>query len=199
LIELLAVIAIIGVLVTLSIPAYQRIAASLDMTNAGQVLVAQLESARLSALANNRTVEFRIYQIPDQDSPAPQYFRAMQAFLTKNDGSLTATGKVVYLPDTITLSANDSQSPLLTLVPDEIKTPDDDDPDLPGIGQNYRYITLRFRGNGALDPKPDLGNGPLWYVTICQKQLGEVTAAQPTNFITIRIDPANGRTITYRP
>jgi uncharacterized protein (TIGR02596 family) len=194
LIELMVVIAIIGLLVAMSVPAYHRITASLDMTNAGQLLVAQLDNAQLTALANNRTVEVRFYQIPDAlSSDSPRYFRGMQGFMVLDDGTMSPLGKAVYLPESVTLSDDATQSPPLS---EDVKTPDVSMVSLPGYGMNYRYVVLRFRANGQLDR--GIGNVNSWFVTICKKSPGRVDAGQPGDFITVKIDPVNGRTVSYR-
>ncbi|MDR0534159.1 MAG: Verru_Chthon cassette protein D [Verrucomicrobiales bacterium] len=194
LIELMVVMAIIGLLVVMSVPAYHRITASLDMTNAGQLLVAQLDNAQQTALASNRTVEMRFYQVPDAlSAETPRYFRGIQGFMVLDDGTLSALGKVVYLPESVTLSDDVSQSPPLSV---NVKSPGTEDLPLPGYGLNYRYVVLRFRANGQLDG--GLGNVNDWFMTVCKKSLGRVDTSKPGDFITVKIDPVSGRTMSYR-
>src|SRR5579862_795239 len=87
LIELLLVIAIIGMLMTLVVPAVNSISGGSQLTQAAQMVGSELELARQRALSRNRMVEVRFYQYGDPEtpgesasSPSSGQYRAIQSF-----------------------------------------------------------------------------------------------------------------------
>lgn len=70
LLELLIVIAVIGIMGTLAIPAFSDWRETQALRNASQTLMAQLKQARVLAISENRSVKF---DFPDKKNPSDTY------------------------------------------------------------------------------------------------------------------------------
>jgi len=193
LMELIAVIAILGILVGLSVPAINSTLRSSNLTAAGEAVADQLQFARQTALARNLPVEVRFYKLPDHGQAAdstPKAYRAMQIFVLDGTTALPL-GKPTYFTPPVLISANAAESSLLdgTLLPEKLPGTS---PPLPTYGINYRYRSFYFKPGGSTSlPNTDI------FATLVLEN--DKPLSQGANFFTIRIDPATGRTGTFRP
>lgn len=197
LIELIAVIAILTVLALIALPAFDQLVKASRLTNAGRMIVDELSLAQQFALTRNLPVEIRLYLLPDERSPLsqPTVFRAMQAF-ANGDNGLVPIGNPVFLPPGVIVDPDITRSSLLDSE-SEARPLADASPKvaaenqaIPKYGLNYRYIAFVFRGNG----ETNLNQVPCFFTLI-----SDVHSADPTNFVTIQINPLTGKVRSFRP
>ena len=146
LVELLVVLALLGLLTSLAIPAFQSARSASSLSSAGQMVVAELNFARQTALSRGFAVQVRFYQLPgygeDRMAP-PSAYRAIQSFSI--DGAVTnALDKATFFPPPARASVDPAASPLL-------QTAETGSYRLPEVGINYRYAPLLFNPDGSLD------------------------------------------------
>jgi uncharacterized protein (TIGR02596 family) len=197
LIELLVVIAIIGILAGLAIPAFHNITAGNSLSATAESVQAALAFARQTALTRNRAVEVRFYKLPETASPsgAPADYRGLQLF-SIDTTSTNALGRPVYFSGPVIVSSNAATASLMndTLLPET--APAATDPSLGALGKNYRYRKFRFRPDGSTD----LSATGSWFLSLVPKNAPASRPQDlPANFITLQIDPLNGRTMTFQP
>ena len=187
LIELLVVMAIMALMISLLVPAFNSIGESNRITSATQIVVAELNKSRQEAIARNRAVEVRLYTIAPKDEPGNTSLRAVRALRSivldesANYGSNARFGRLSHLPGGIQISTNTTLSST-TLSANSTEP-------LPGFGSST-YVAFRFRPNGGTD----LSTNVTWTL-VSDRGRG----APPPNFATIQLDPRTGRARLFRP
>ena len=180
LVELLLVIAIIGILIALAVPAWNGIADGQRLTSSSQSLSDGLRLARQLALTKSTPVEFRLYKVMPRDGTSASY--CAYAFYQITDTGITnQLTKLTYFSKGTSLSTAANYSTLLT--------------NGPGIDSSSRtYNSFKFRPDGSTDLPPS----SRWYATFVRER--EATnSTLPPNYITIQIDPLNGNVRFFRP
>lgn len=208
LIELLVVLSIIAIVATFAVPAVSGMVRGSAMTQASQEVSNQFSAARQYAITKNRSVEVRLLQFNDPESPGGTnadptkgHFRALQLMEVLESGGVVPLDKVRMLPQSIMMNPD-----VLSSLLDEknhpsqaAKSPKSDfDPALPrGVNYNYRYVSFRFLPNGGtnLSPIPT----DTWYLTLHAVTDKVTNATPPANFFTLQIDPVSGSTRIFRP
>ncbi len=183
LIELLIVVAIIGVLSGLAIPAFNSIVQGNDLTSAGQLVAGEIETGRQLAAVRNRTIEVRIMGKSGQTT-----YSAIQLWWPPANGQpATPAGKKLEFPTTIEVVS--------TLSP-WVDTLEEGKNSSGGSYQNGPYRAFRIRASGTVEPLSAAGEKAGLYLTVAR----EVKAKpKPDNFATIQINPDTARTMLYRP
>lgn len=179
LVELLVVVAIIALLMTLSVPAWNAIAEGNKTTSAAQSLSDALRLARQLALAKSSPVEFRIFNTLPKGGVTSNYC-AFAYYQLTDSGATNQMTRTNYLPSGTALSTAANYSTLIGT-----------------NGASYNsspaYNSFRFRPDGSTD----LLVSSNWYVTIVRER--EATnATLPNNFITLQLDAFNGNVSFYR-
>lgn len=188
LIELLVVVAIIGILAALLIPAIGSLGGARSVDNAGRLFLDQLNLARQEAVTRNRSVEFRIYEFKDKtDGATAAEMRGFQAFVVEED-STNQISKPVYLPPGIVIADQSDVTSLVTLT----NTPSTGGAISSRADGPYGYRTIFFRSDGSTD----LAYGSKHFATLKQRK---DAANPPKNYFTVLIDPATGRAQVFRP
>jgi uncharacterized protein (TIGR02596 family) len=214
LLELLAVIFIIGIVAVFVTPAASTILKGSQLTQAEQILTDQIKLARQMALTKNRSVEVRFIRYGDPEVPgetksdkAKGNFRAVQVFEILESGASVPLDRPQLLPQAIIMNAGT----LSTLISDKDQKIQDAnstvDPALPrGINYDYQYAAFRFLPDGSTNLSST--SGTLWHVTI--HNINEQATAKPgggvvnqnglqVNFRTLQVDPVNGALRIFRP
>ena len=216
LVELLVVIAVIGIVATFAVPAVQGMLKGSALTTASGLMVDQMSLARQHSLSKNRIVEVRFYRFADNEVPGETatdpmtgHFRAFQYFEMSEAGVMVPVGKVVRLPDSIIMNPGEILSNLLTEDPTRVLDPNTSrDPDMArGVGHNYKYVAFRFfpDGSTSLSPIGTAGKpseGGKWFITVhAISDLGKTKENEqpPPNFYTWMIDPVSGTSKVLRP
>jgi len=208
LVELLVVLAIIGVMAAMLVPAANTLLRGSQMTQGSQMVNDQIGLARQTALASNRSVEVRFYQFADPQTPGETAgtpstgkYRALQLFQITESGSAVALGKMQMVPASIiidsgaTLSSiigSGSASPAVPTLSSAQTVP------IPRAGTSYNSVAFRFLPDGSTNLSATSGNQ--WFVTLHNLTDGDaITPVPPPNFFTVQIDPTNGHIKNFRP
>ena len=202
LVEVLVVMAVVAVLALISVPAFEQMLKGSRVTIAGRSVLDELSLARQTALSRSLPVEVRFYELSNEVTPsAAPVYRAMQCFV--GDENLTPLGKTIFFPTGVMI-LKDGESAAMTkssifLKPGPLSNPDavDGANGIPVPGYtSYKFISFRFRSNGETDFNSNSVRP--FFTLVSQADLHGGTALPP-NFFTIQIDPANGRSRSFRP
>jgi uncharacterized protein (TIGR02596 family) len=205
LIELMVVIAVVALLMAAMAPMVFSTLASSKLTAAGETLAAQISYARQRAVSANEEIEVRFYAYDDPELPGTEvnYLAMAVVKVTIPPGSTGSAGgipvgqvigDVYYLPTGIALGRSNALSPA-------ILSTGASNPESPDRENVIRKATATFRGFRFLpDGSSNLPPTPArCYVTLVEERYAGAQSEIPKNFFAIQIDPANGRTTTYRP
>jgi uncharacterized protein (TIGR02596 family) len=199
LIELIVVLAIIGILAVLIVPAFNSINRASNLTNSAALIVDQLTRARQEALSQNRVVEVRFYKLPGEVGSPPAY-RAFRIFVYDESvqfaapltAVLTLSPGVIVMDDQTfsTLLNTDSNKRTLNPATDTI----------PGRNDPVSYQAFRFRPSGGTDLDPNGAPGPdKWFLTV-KSEIDVQDGSFPAhNYVTATLDPVSGRMRIFRP
>ncbi|MEI6492322.1 MAG: Verru_Chthon cassette protein D [Verrucomicrobiota bacterium] len=195
LMELLVVVAIIGMLMALVLPSLQFALKANSISGGGQLVADQLTFARQEAITKNGDVETRLYKFDDPNDASPnEVMRALQSFRLKADGTREPLGRLVRLPTGATISTNAALSGVFGQM--SFQTPGPQDPNLAGVGKNYSWLGFLFHADGSMNLPQDPGSRTNNFVTI----VGSTDqAAVPANYYSIMIESRSGRIKVYRP
>ena len=192
LVELLIVVAIVGILMGLAIPAFTSVAQNTALMRGGDDVANMVVQAAQEARTRNRNVEVRFIKMPSPEGD-PDAFRAVQLWAQNIDGGdMTAGQRLVLLPNGIELSETDLSPPLESTAGT-----------MSVRGTNRQYAALVFRANGEVWKK---GSGSTLakldstnsMLTVVLKRDAEQTNL-PANFFSIYINPQTGASRVFRP
>lgn len=225
LIEMIVVIAIIGLMVALAIPGLMGTIKSSRLTSAGQNLLGRLAQAQQAAASMNRPVELRFYKyIEPDDVEYGEQFGAYQFFsvdvASDASGVSTESVKAMGAPfilesGVIISSSNIASYPASPLLANDKLQPDGSG--LPGSPRFERaaaqYVALRFYPDGIVKRVASGSAGgsgtagikvaeslflPSAYLTIVANS-DAAGGASVANYYAIQIDPYTGHSRTYQP
>lgn len=212
LLELIAVILIIGIVAAFAVPAASTILKGSQMTQASQIVVDQISLARQQALARNHAAEVRFIRYVDPEVPGDKgpdgkdgAFRAIQVFEVLENGVAVPLDKPQLLPQSVVMNSGKQLSSLLgdtsaTGWPKEVTKSkvkqDKKAPKLPRkIEDDYEYVCFRFMPDGSTNLKPS----EKWFLTIHNLNEKPTGNTPPNNFFTLQIDPVSGASKGFRP
>lgn len=216
LIELLAVIAVIGIIAASAVPSFFSVIRATKLTSAGDIILSKVTQAQQLALTMSSPVELRFYFYAPSDLPGVEKgFRAVQLidpeYVEPNGGQIAykALGEAFMLPSGIVMAPSNALSPLLQspfpLAGDFFVT---NDPEA-------KYCALHFYPDGsfkvitALPPSsaggasttgatgavsPTLAKS---FLTVVADQ--DASASAPKNFVCIQLDAYTSKARLYRP
>lgn len=191
LVELLLVITLIAILAAVSMTAFGPVTQSTLITQHGGILAGELQAARMEALASNRPVAVRFYEVPGPFAALDgNQYRAAEFLRLRDDGEWERFRRLYRLPESLAFNPNFS-----TLIDSGTTGVDADSEPLNEYGGNsYPYVGFQFRPDGStsLDPNTD------YYVTLVEQRLAAESEAPP-NFASIQIDPLSGSVRVHRP
>lgn len=205
LIELLVVVSIIAVIASFAVPAVSGMVRGSAMTQASQEVSNQFSMARQYAITKNRSVEVRLLQFNDPETPGASstdptkgHFRGLQLMEVLESGGVVPLDKVRMLPQSVIMNP-DTLSTIIKAPSQTIKTPRTDfDPPMPrGINYNYVYVAFRFLPNGGTNLSPIANDS--WYLTVHALSDKVTNSTPPANFFTLQLDPVSGSTRIFRP
>jgi len=213
LVELLVVVAIIGIIGTFVVPAVGSLLKGSGLTQAANILTDQVAAARQHALSRNRVVEVRFYRFGDPEQvgenagdPSTGLYRALQYLEIGENGIPSPVGKLIRFPDTVMMSTSQTLSSLLGADVASRRVMmaqlDQNDPEMPrGVGKKYEYISFRFLPDGTTNLPINGASNGLWFITVhLVNDRGRATAdTPPPNFFTWMIEPVSGNSKVLRP
>jgi uncharacterized protein (TIGR02596 family) len=217
LIEMLMVIAIIGIISSFAIPAASKLIRGTDMTRGSQMLADQLTSARQTAIARNKQIEVRFIRFADPETPGESIaetstwkIRGIQLMEVTSSGMPVQLSAMVRLPGGVMLNDGTYSSMFNSgnsngVTPLRFKNPSELDPALPRFSKerarSYSYASFRFYPDGSTS----LSRNGNWYVTLhpvdaAARMSGSGSdAINGVNYFTLQVDPVTGTTRSYRP
>jgi len=204
------VLAIIGIITTVSVSALVGVNSALNLSTAAQTIMSEITLARQTALTYSETVEVRFYYYTDSHTNTSQY-QAVQTYSTTDGTNFTQLDKISYLPtnimiDQTTKAASTALSypfgeASATLNPTYTPNTTTGAAPIPGtIGLGYTYKSLRFKIDGSVDYVPGTSPWPpsTWFITLYEKKYAS-TPSSAKNFITVSVDSTNGRVRMFQP
>lgn len=210
LVEVLVVVLVLALIVSAAVPMVFATISSTRLTSAGQSVAGHLSLARQLAQSRNESVEVRLYEYEDADSPgAARAFRAMSIMrvvspdtvvaATANNELMEPLTDTFYLPSGVIFGDSTSMSPILKKI-----APSADREQVIRRGQGAKYVAFRFTADGGTNLETAMtlnGYQPSQtYLTLVEEKVNGAQATDiPKNFYTVQIDPATGKTSTYRP
>ena len=194
LIELLVVVAVIGLLAALVAPATQSIIVGNAITRAADQLAGSLNLARQTAITKNRKVEVRFYELPAL-AVGGNAFCAFQLFEFEESGRGIPISPVLKLPSTAIISKDVQLSTLLDGSRSKSWSAVEVQPSLPGVGTDYDCRFVGFRPDGSTDLPID----KKWHLTVVSANSSGTAARPPTNFGCIWVEPSNAAVRILRP
>jgi uncharacterized protein (TIGR02596 family) len=219
LIELMVVLAIIGLMTGLGVPAFRSLGRAMDLTQSAQIISDQMTLARQMALSGNRQIEVRLYSYTDPQGPANAGARvqAIQLFQVPESTTLSSNlsgardslgyfpvSKLIPLPRTsIIIDSGSTLSSLIGKASGGTTAPILSSGtvlgySIYGVRQAYTATRFSFMPDGSTN-LPAQTTLLQWFVTVHDNLKGDKLATPPSNFATIQIQPSNGKILTYRP
>jgi len=186
LVELLLVMAVIGLLAAMTIPALQSTLVGSKISRAGLIVGDQIQFARQEAVAKNREVRVLFYNFTNGSFKG---WSGMQIWRVEQTGSNSvslAASRMILLPEGVVISSNASFSPLLTAYTNTATT------NLPGRG-SVEFSEFRFRPNGFLAGSMTSANN---FLTL---QNANAPGDPPANYYALQVNPVTGKVSSFRP
>jgi len=187
LLEMLLVLALIAGLVALAAEGYSTTVQSTAVTTGADMISDAFTEARQCAVAQNTSVEVRIYDLPPQPGAAPVY-DAIQLHWLKADGTTPPVNNIMLLSSWIAIDATTAHSPLIA-ANTQTATPDAGDARLSGTTRVFHFLP---DGTTDLDPAAN------WFLTVRAASQSD-PAHFPSNWACVKVDPVTGRPQIYRP
>jgi uncharacterized protein (TIGR02596 family) len=209
LIELLVVVGIIAVLAVAIIPSIRGVSDSYSLTSAADQVVGLFNLARQTAIAKNRPVQIRIYQMPATTPGGQDEYRLIAAVMTDpaDPAKDMWVDKLRLLPTGVIFddgSRNDDYSSLIALAdPSNNSIPRKSPAVTNGVpflvkGRPYIFFTIRPDGSTDLES----ASNQAWTLSLRpHRDIGKDSSpARPAyNFITLMVDPVLGTIKVFRP
>jgi uncharacterized protein (TIGR02596 family) len=187
LLEILLVLALVAIVVAIAMSAYTGMAQSTAVSTGADMISDVLAEARTSAIAQNTTVEVRIYNLAPQSAATPAY-DALQLHWLKADGTTPPVANALLLPAWVVIDPSATHSPLIA------SSPDTPTPDASDMRLNAQTCAFRYLPDGSTDLNPATN----WFMTVRAASQSDPTDF-PSNWACVRVDPTTGRPQIYRP
>jgi len=187
LLETMLVLALVAIVVAMVMEGYSAMIQSTTVTTSAAMVADVLTQARASAIAQNTTVEVRIYDVPPASGGAPVY-DAMQLHWLNANKTSPPVASPLLLSSWVVIDPTATYSPLIALNQEPL-TPDPADTRL-----NSQTRVFHFLPDGSTDLSPATN----WFMTV--RPVNQANPGQiPSNWACIRVDATTGRPQIYRP
>jgi uncharacterized protein (TIGR02596 family) len=200
LVELLVVIAVVGMIVALAVPSIEPMMKGSKLTTAADDLRFRLSGYRQQAVTENQPIEIRFLKFVDTSVPGGrEAYRAYVAGRLRQKQTTTGSGEFVFdpignvvrLPDGVVISSLPEFS---SIVHDEKLRHGIHD--LPvGDQMTSQFASFTFRPDGSTDSPKRAGD--LWFVTLVNERDDTAGNTAPDNFISLAVDAYNGSIRVY--
>jgi len=187
LLEMLVVLAVIFGVAALAMGGYSALVQSTAVAGGAAMIGDTLTEGRADAVAQNTTVEVRIYDLPPQPGATPVY-DALQLHWLKPNGTTPPVAMATLLPVWVVIDATAAHSPLIASN-SQIATPDAGDARLNGQTRVFHFLP---------DGSTDLNPATNWFLTVRAATQSD-PAHFPANWGCVQVDPTTGRAQVYRP
>ncbi len=200
LVELLVVIAVVGVLLALIVPAANQMMRGSNLTQSVELASDQLVLARQAAITSNRRVQVRFYQLPVACVNGANSFCAMQTFRIEETGHITALTKLQPLRANVMFASDAAYSTILHPPGSAASTVTGTD-QLPAYGnRSCSYVGFQYLPDGSTDLDPTVAaTAGGWFITLVESNRAIPAGQPPANFGTLCVDPVSGHVRQLRP
>jgi uncharacterized protein (TIGR02596 family) len=188
LIELMVVIAIMGVIFTLVVPVVSSILDSNSLTVAAQMAADQISLGRQIASARNRTVEVRIIMLPHPTGGGSDY-SAIQLWVNNAANTMQPATRLARFPQAIAFSQNANFSKLLSSGSTGTIT---------SAGSNEAYTSFQISPAGVVSANGATLAMSDTYLAIVSSRFAS-NPSLPPNYALVQINPNTGTPKVYRP
>ncbi len=183
LVELLVVVAIVGILAALTVPAMSSMMQSSDLTRGGQVVADQVNLARQTASAQNTVVELRFIQLPNRAG-----YSAVQLWRSDSAGGMKPVRGMFTLPQSVTIAANPPLPGVMASLPTGTMPAS-------STAANASYAAVQIRPSGQVTPVLAMSN--LFFSVVPAVFAND--SQLPPNYFLVQINPLTGVPLVYRP
>jgi prepilin-type N-terminal cleavage/methylation domain-containing protein len=131
-VELLIVVALIGILAAMALPVMKDVTASIKLNEAARMVEREMQDARLRAVSANRTLRVRL------NCPATGYLRSVEVLGTSADTATNRCSTTAYpfpAPDVDIMTRPNFDGPVRTMP----------------AGATVSNVVLQFRPDGTAD------------------------------------------------
>jgi uncharacterized protein (TIGR02596 family) len=187
LLEMALVLVLAAAVFALAGAGYSAMMQSTAVTTGADMISDAFTEARTSAVAQNTSVEVRIYDLPPQPGAAPVY-DAVQLHWVKSDGTTPPVASPVLLSSWVAIDATAAHSTLIGSNT-ETATPDPTD-----VRLNSNTRVFHFLPDGTTDLNPATN----WFLTVRPATQSD-PAHFPSNWACVKVDATTGRPQIYRP
>jgi uncharacterized protein (TIGR02596 family) len=203
LVELLTVMALVSVLTMATVPALRGTLDGISISGAAGVAAAELSLARQTALSRNLPVEIRIYK---HDDGGGDDWRILAVVIPAESSGLArdewvTAGKI--LPGQVIIEDTQSYSTILSEAVPTSPSAEKSGPwssretsdTAPRLLRDKEYVGFRFRADGSADLPSDRP----WCLTLKNPHSKPVDGGPAANFVSLVIESATGRTLSFQP
>lgn len=206
LIELLTVMAIMGVLFALTTTSFRSISDSVEVSNGTQQVVDSLAVARQLATSKNEYVQVRFYApktgtdvrkgqftaIGVYRADAPRYGTTADYQAWEAEGRMRKAVQTSRIPGNCVVLNHSTFSPIF----DALSTLQHNGTEKFPDGVEYDWVGFYYKPDGSTDLPADAASNSL---SLCSLKSFQSQSALPRNFAALTIDPVVGRTQVIRP
>lgn len=182
LVELLVVVAIVGIIAALTVPGLSSMMQASDLARGGQLVTDQVNLARQIASAKNTVVEMRFIELPERAG-----FGALQLWNADSTGGMKAANRMITLPQSVTIAPNPPLPGAMASLPSTNT--------MQAGNATTRYAALQIRPSGQVTPTMSMSN--LFFAVVPTAFANEPRL--PTNYFLLQINPLTGVPLVYRP
>jgi uncharacterized protein (TIGR02596 family) len=184
-VELLVVMAIVGILMALTIPAVTSALNGSNLTRAGQQVADQINLAHQMASARNITVEMRVFQPPGGTG-----YTTLQMGTNSTTGLWVPVSYLINLPKNIVIASSPSLTTAFSTYTALTMTN-------AGTTYNYSYYPFEFRPSGIVTPTLPITN--YCFAVVPSKYTSASSLSSVQNYAIVQINPVTGTPLIYRP
>ncbi len=216
--ELLAVLAVMGIVMAFSVPHLAPLLGAASLKKDGSTLVSSLGEARQLAMSLSTDVEVRLYENPNVNNASSKNYIGYQTFRFPPDGAqnddpsgMVPVQRRINFSDGIMVNTQlSSIVNFAGLATNDRRNresgrvgPTQDTVDLElvaGAPQPVTYVAFRFTSNGGTNFAVDSNVQDTYHITLVSDEASAVApAAQLRDFFTVQINPLNGSLQVFEP
>lgn len=194
LIELMVVMGILAIILSFALPAFNSVGRAAGLQSGANVISDTLKLARQTALAQNRKIMVRFYDVSGVGSS--HAFNTLRLYGYDDSGKIPVPmGPFIKLPQGIVVDSTPDFSTILSA--DNLDLPSARE-DLPAQ-KNVPFKTLEFGPTGGTNLPLATSKGDKWFVSIKNENEPAFSGTPGRNFVTVVVDSVTGRLKTFQP
>ncbi|MGH8046717.1 MAG: Verru_Chthon cassette protein D [Chthoniobacterales bacterium] len=192
LVELMVVMAILAIILSFAITAFNNISKAGNLTNSSYMVQDSLKLARQMAVSQNRRIFVRFYKMKG-DSGTDTAYRAFRILAYDLTGTPIPASALKMLPSGVVMMDDSTYSTILA------NTPDSGTEIIEGPAKGAQFKAVEFSPDGTVKLDPEGSGTDKWFVTL-KAETDPATGGLPAkNFITVMLDPVTGRLRAFQP